>query len=55
MKKETPLFYVFELNPPGYLIVTGSYDLPPVIAYSFTSNFQTILKAILFSICCMLI
>jgi hypothetical protein len=36
-----PLFYVFDLNPPGYLIVTGSYDLPPVIAYSFTSNFQT--------------
>jgi hypothetical protein len=36
-----PLFYVFDLNSPGYLIVTGSYDLPPVIAYSFTSNFQT--------------
>ncbi|HWR28156.1 MAG TPA: C10 family peptidase [Candidatus Thermoplasmatota archaeon] len=35
-----PLFYVFNLNPPGYLIITGSYDLPPVIAYSFTSNFQ---------------
>lgn len=34
------LFYVFELNPPGYIIVTGSYDLPPVIAYSFTNNFQ---------------
>ncbi len=40
-EKGAPLFYVFELNPPGYLIVTGSYDLPPVIAYSFTSNFQT--------------
>ncbi len=35
-----PLFYVFELHPPGYLIITGSYDLPPVLAYSFTSNFQ---------------
>jgi hypothetical protein len=39
--KGEPLFYVFDLNPPGYIIVTGSYDLPPVIAYSFTSNFQT--------------
>jgi hypothetical protein len=34
-----PLFYVFNLNPQGYLVVSGSYDLPPVIAYSFTSNF----------------
>ncbi len=40
-EKGATLFYIFELNPPGYLIVTGSYDLPPVIAYSFTSNFQT--------------
>lgn len=39
-EKEEPLFYVFDLNPPGYIIVTGSYDLPPIIAYSFTSNFQ---------------
>jgi hypothetical protein len=39
-EKGEPLFYVFNLNPPGYLIITGSYDLPPVIAYSFTSNFQ---------------
>jgi len=34
-----PLFYVFNLQPPGYLIVTGSYDLPPVVAYSLTSAF----------------
>jgi len=40
-EKEEPLFYVFDLNPPGYIIVTGSYDLPPIIAYSFTSNFQS--------------
>jgi len=39
-EKEEPLFYVFNLQPPGYLIVTGSYDLPPVIAYSFTSDFK---------------
>ena len=34
------LFYVFNLNPQGYLVVSASYALPPVIAYSFTSNFQ---------------
>ncbi len=39
-EKGEPLFYVFNLNPPGYLIITGSYDLPPVIAYSFSCNFQ---------------
>ena len=38
--KREPLFYVFNLNPQGYLVVSASYDLPPVIAYSFTSNFQ---------------
>ncbi|MBN1861790.1 MAG: C10 family peptidase [Candidatus Thermoplasmatota archaeon] len=38
-EKQKPLFYVFELHPQGYLIVTGSFDLPPVIAYSFTNNY----------------
>ena len=38
--KGEPLFYIFNLNPQGYLVVSASYDLPPVIAYSFTSNFQ---------------
>jgi len=38
--KGEPLFYVFNLNPQGYLVVSASYALPPVIAYSFTSNFQ---------------
>jgi len=37
----TPLFFVFSLSPKGYLVVSGSYDLPPVIAYSFTSTFPT--------------
>jgi len=36
----TPLYYAFDLNPQGYLVVSGSYDLPPVIAYSFTSSFR---------------
>lgn len=34
------LYYVIDLNPQGYVVVSGSYDLPPVIAYSFTNNFQ---------------
>jgi hypothetical protein len=38
--KGEPLFYVFDLNPQGYLVVSASYDLPPIIAYSFTCNFQ---------------
>ena len=33
------LFYVYNLIPQGYIVVSGSYNLPPVIAYSFTSNF----------------
>ena len=39
--KGIPLFYVFNLKPQGYIVVTGYYDLPPIIAYSFTSNFQS--------------
>jgi hypothetical protein len=31
--------YVFELNPQGYIIVSSETGLPPVIAYSFESNF----------------
>lgn len=34
------LFYVFELNPSGYIVVTGDTDLPPVIAYSFNNDYQ---------------
>ena len=37
---EILLYYVFEMNPQGYIVVSGLYDLPPVIAYSFTSSFQ---------------
>ena len=35
-----PLFYVFDLTPQGYLVVSASYDLPPVIAYSFSCDFK---------------
>ncbi len=33
------LFFVFELVPSGYIIVTTNKMLPPVIAYSFKSDF----------------
>jgi hypothetical protein len=39
-EKDFTLYYAFELNPQGYIIVSGSYDLPPIIAYSFTSGFK---------------
>ncbi len=34
-----PLFYVFDLLPSGYIVVTSRRELPPVIAYSFLNNF----------------
>jgi len=34
------LFYVINLSPQGYIIVSGNTDLPPVIAYSFTNNYS---------------
>ena len=36
------LFYTFNLQPQGYIVVSANYNLPPVIAYSFTSNFGNI-------------
>ncbi|MDP8322380.1 MAG: C10 family peptidase [Candidatus Stygibacter australis] len=33
------LGYVFELSPQGYMVISADDNLPPVIAYSFTSNF----------------
>jgi len=35
---DTPLFYFFRLNPSGYVVVAANYQLPPVIAYSYTNN-----------------
>jgi hypothetical protein len=39
-ENQNPLFYAFELDPQGYLIVTASFNLPPVIAYSFTNDYR---------------
>lgn len=30
--------YVFPLKPQGYMIVSARYELPPVLAYSYTDN-----------------
>lgn len=32
------LFYLFHLNPQGYIIVSSNKSLPPVVAYSFINN-----------------
>ena len=38
--EEVPrLFYILHLFPHGYIIVGANRNLPPIIAYSFTSNF----------------
>ena len=37
-----PLFYLFLLNPDGYIVVPANKILPPVIAYSFDNNFGTV-------------
>jgi len=34
------LAYVFELDPKGYIVVPSNSAFPPVIAYSYTSNFS---------------
>lgn len=34
------LFYVFHLKPAGYVVTSADFALPPVIAYSFKSNFS---------------
>ena len=33
------LFYIFYLNPQGFIVITSNYELPPIIAYSFNNNF----------------
>ncbi len=38
--EKTILFYIFDLQPQGYIVVSADARLPPIIAYSFTSNFQ---------------
>lgn len=35
-----PLFYLCDLEPQGYMVVTANRALPPVLAYSLTDNAQ---------------
>jgi hypothetical protein len=39
MEDELLLAYAFNLTPAGYIVVTASTGLPPVIAYSFEGNY----------------
>lgn len=34
----TPLFYLIQLKPTGFMIITSDLGLPPVLSYSFTSE-----------------
>jgi len=34
------LYHVFEINQGGYVVVSGSYNIHPVLAYSFESSFK---------------
>jgi hypothetical protein len=36
LENEAVLYYCVDLNPTGYVIVSGATNLPPVVAYSFT-------------------
>lgn len=40
-ESERVLFYIINLQPQGYIVVSADTRLPPIIAYSFTSNFQS--------------
>jgi hypothetical protein len=41
LNHDTTLGYVYTLDPTGYIVVPASRYLPPVIAYSWTSDFGT--------------
>lgn len=36
----SPLAWIFGLQPQGYIVVSAADELPPVLAYSFTSDFD---------------
>ncbi len=37
-ESSSPLFFVFRLEPAGYIVIPANDNLPPVIAYSFTDE-----------------
>lgn len=36
-----PLFFAFQIEPVGYMMVSANQMLPPVVAYSFTNNYKS--------------
>lgn len=38
LEENTDDFYLISLKPTGFMILSSDYNLPPVLAYSFTSN-----------------
>jgi hypothetical protein len=40
-KSGNQLFFEFGLFPKGYIVVSGNYSLPPIIAYSYTNDIDT--------------
>jgi len=38
----SPIMYIFFLNPTGYIVVPANKNLPPIIAYSFENEFGDI-------------
>ena len=41
-EKGKVLFYIIELDPQGFIIVSADTDLPPIIGYSFRNNIDAI-------------
>lgn len=39
---DSPIMYIFYLNPQGYIVVPANKKLPPIIAYSFENEFGAI-------------
>ena len=39
---DSPVMYVFSLNPEGYIVIPANKCLPPIIAYSFENDFGAI-------------
>jgi len=39
---DSPIMYIFFLNPTGYIVVPANNNLPPIIAYSFENEFGDI-------------
>jgi hypothetical protein len=41
---DSPIMYIFFLNPTGYIVIPANKNLPPIIAFSFENEFGAISK-----------